>query len=92
MCGRRDESLQIFSQACLFGAKLAGAGKETLPRVILSAVLTGENTTEKHSNYFCNCFQYLKTRTLDTSFSSAFFLLQCARRLTACISLELGLE
>lgn len=43
MCGRREESLQIFSQACLFGAKLAGTGKEVLPRVVLSAVLTGEN-------------------------------------------------
>ena len=42
MCGRRDESLQIFSQACMFGAKLANAGKEVLPRVVLSAVLTGE--------------------------------------------------
>ena len=41
-CGRRDESLQIFSQACMFGAKLAGAGKEALPRVVLSAVLTGD--------------------------------------------------
>ena len=25
----------------MFGAKLAGAGKEALPRVVLSAVLTG---------------------------------------------------
>jgi hypothetical protein len=40
-CGRRDESLQIFSQACMFGSKLASVGKEALPRVVLSAVLTG---------------------------------------------------
>lgn len=26
----------------MFGAKLANAGKEVLPRVVLSAVLTGE--------------------------------------------------
>jgi hypothetical protein len=42
MCGRRDESLQIFSQACMFGAKLVSVGKEALPRVVLSAVLTGD--------------------------------------------------
>ena len=41
MCGRREESLEIFSQACMFGAKLAGTSKEVLPRVVLSAVLTG---------------------------------------------------
>ncbi len=51
-CGRRDESLQIFSQACMFGAKLSGAGKEVLPRVVLSAVLTG--IIRIHCSFCCD--------------------------------------